>query len=58
MKIYIVMICDVESIPVRQQLDTLWYSWEDAAERVRYLNGLYEKNSDGLHAYYFEGVVK
>lgn len=58
MKVYIVMICDIESTPVRQQLDSLWYSWTDAAERVHYLNGLYEKNGDGLHGYYFEGVVK
>ena len=59
MKIYIVMIANTSNTIVQQQVDSVWYKWEDAAKRVHKLNDLYEKDKGcGLHAYYMEDVVQ
>ena len=59
MQVYIVMITNTSNVIVQQQVDSIWYKWEDAAKRAHYLNGLYEKDKGyGLHAYYMEDIVQ
>ena len=59
MVVYIVMITNDEYGIIQQQVDSIWKTWEGASERVKYLNGLYQKSNDKhLHAYYREEPVK
>ncbi len=55
----IVLINDTGDYIVQTHVDSLWYDWTDAAERVHNLNEEFELDEwSDCHAHYYQEIVK